>query len=100
MCDTKGVVYEGRTEGMNPYKARFAARTEARTLAEALVGADVFFGLSSGDIGHARNGDGAWRPTPSSSRSPTPTPKSPTTSRWPRGRMPSWPPAAPISPTR
>ena len=49
MCDTKGVIYEGRTEGMNPYKARFAVQTEARTLAEALVGADVFFGLSSGN---------------------------------------------------
>jgi malate dehydrogenase (oxaloacetate-decarboxylating)(NADP+) len=48
MCDTKGVIYEGRTEGMNPYKARFASKTEARTLSEALVGADVFFGLSSG----------------------------------------------------
>ncbi|MGP8245798.1 MAG: malic enzyme-like NAD(P)-binding protein, partial [Bryobacteraceae bacterium] len=48
MCDTKGVIYEGRTEGMNPYKARFAAHTECRTLAEALVGADVFFGLSTG----------------------------------------------------
>jgi malate dehydrogenase (oxaloacetate-decarboxylating)(NADP+) len=47
MCDTKGVIYEGRTEHMNPYKARFASNTEARTLAEALVGADVFFGLSS-----------------------------------------------------
>ena len=47
MCDTKGVIYEGRTEGMNAYKARYAANTEARTLAEALVGADVFFGLSS-----------------------------------------------------
>src|SRR5438128_4089861 len=47
MCDTKGVIYEGRTEGMNPYKARFASGTSARTLAEALVGADVFFGLSS-----------------------------------------------------
>jgi malate dehydrogenase (oxaloacetate-decarboxylating)(NADP+) len=47
MCDTKGVIYEGRTEGMNPYKARFATRTEARTLAEALTGADVFFGLST-----------------------------------------------------
>jgi malate dehydrogenase (oxaloacetate-decarboxylating)(NADP+) len=47
MCDTKGVIYEGRTEGMNPYKARYAARTDARTLAEALAGADVFFGLSS-----------------------------------------------------
>jgi malate dehydrogenase (oxaloacetate-decarboxylating)(NADP+) len=50
MCDIKGVVYEGRTEGMNPYMARFAAKTEARTLAEALVGADVFFGLSAGNI--------------------------------------------------
>ncbi len=48
MCDTKGVIYEGRTAGMNAYKARYAAKTEARTLAEALVGADVFFGLSSG----------------------------------------------------
>jgi malate dehydrogenase (oxaloacetate-decarboxylating)(NADP+) len=48
MCDTKGVIYEGRTEGMNAYKARFAARTECRTLTEALVGADVFFGLSTG----------------------------------------------------
>src|SRR6202163_926748 len=47
MCDTKGVIYEGRTEGMNPYKARYASQTKARTLTEALVGADVFFGLSS-----------------------------------------------------
>ena len=47
MCDTQGVIYEGRTEHMNPYKARYAARTEARTLAEALAGVDVFFGLSS-----------------------------------------------------
>ncbi len=48
MCDTKGVLYEGRTGGLNPYKARFVRRTEARTLTDALVGADVFFGLSSG----------------------------------------------------
>ncbi len=47
MCDTKGVIYEGRTEGMNPYKARYASQTAARTLTEALVDADVFFGLSS-----------------------------------------------------
>ena len=46
MCDTKGVIFEGRTEGMNPYKARYAAKTDKRTLTEALVGADVFFGLS------------------------------------------------------
>jgi malate dehydrogenase (oxaloacetate-decarboxylating)(NADP+) len=47
MCDTKGVIYKGRTEHMNVYKERFASDTSARTLAEALVGADVFFGLSS-----------------------------------------------------
>jgi malate dehydrogenase (oxaloacetate-decarboxylating)(NADP+) len=47
MCDTKGVIYKGRTDGMNPYKERFAAETTARTLAEALRGADVFFGLST-----------------------------------------------------
>jgi malate dehydrogenase (oxaloacetate-decarboxylating)(NADP+) len=47
MCDTKGVIYAGRTGHMNAYKARYAASTAARTLAEALVGADVFFGLSS-----------------------------------------------------
>jgi malate dehydrogenase (oxaloacetate-decarboxylating)(NADP+) len=46
MCDTKGVIYEGRTEHMNPYKARYASKTNARTLQEAMVGADVFFGLS------------------------------------------------------
>jgi len=50
MCDTKGVIYEGRTEHMNAYKARYASKTEARTLAEALTGADVFFGLSSGGV--------------------------------------------------
>ena len=47
MCDTSGVIYEGRTHGMNEYKARFTSTTSARTLAEALVGADVFFGLSA-----------------------------------------------------
>jgi malate dehydrogenase (oxaloacetate-decarboxylating)(NADP+) len=46
LCDTKGVVYEGRTEGMNPYKARLANKTQARSLADAFKGADVFVGLS------------------------------------------------------
>jgi malate dehydrogenase (oxaloacetate-decarboxylating)(NADP+) len=46
MADTKGVIYEGRAEGMNPYKARFAQKTAMRTLAEAIKGADVFAGLS------------------------------------------------------
>jgi len=47
LCDTKGVIYQGRTEGMNQWKSAHAVKTKARTLAEALVGADVFFGLSA-----------------------------------------------------
>lgn len=50
LVDTKGVVFRGRQEGMNPYKERFAADTKARTLAEAMVGADVFIGLSAPGI--------------------------------------------------
>src|SRR5712672_4237366 len=46
LCDTKGVIYEGRTEGMNQWKSAYAVKTSRRTLAEALVGADVFYGLS------------------------------------------------------
>jgi malate dehydrogenase (oxaloacetate-decarboxylating)(NADP+) len=46
LCDTKGVIYQGRTEGMNQWKSAHAAKTSARTLAQALEGADVFFGLS------------------------------------------------------
>ncbi|PKN12535.1 MAG: NADP-dependent malic enzyme [Deltaproteobacteria bacterium HGW-Deltaproteobacteria-4] len=47
MCDTKGVIYKGRVEGMNPYKELFAAETHFRTLEEAANGADVLFGLSA-----------------------------------------------------
>ena len=46
LCDSRGVIYKGREKGMNPYKERFARDTEARTLADALKGADVFAGLS------------------------------------------------------
>ena len=46
LCDTKGVVYQGRTEGMNSYKARFAQDTPHRTLAEVVKDADVLVGLS------------------------------------------------------
>jgi len=46
LCDTKGVIYQGRREGMNQWKSAHAANTKARTLAEALEGADAFFGLS------------------------------------------------------
>jgi malate dehydrogenase (oxaloacetate-decarboxylating)(NADP+) len=46
MCDKEGVVYDGRTVDMNPYKARFSRKTDKRTLLEAMTGADVFVGLS------------------------------------------------------
>jgi malate dehydrogenase (oxaloacetate-decarboxylating)(NADP+) len=46
MCDTKGVIYEGRRDGMNQWKSAHAVNTKRRTLAEAMEGADVFFGLS------------------------------------------------------
>jgi len=48
--DTKGVIFKGRTDGMNEYKAYFAAETEARTLADAMKGADVFCGVSGKGI--------------------------------------------------
>ncbi|MFV0280862.1 MAG: NADP-dependent malic enzyme [Rhodoblastus sp.] len=47
LVDTKGVVYRGRTEGMNQWKATYAVQTERRTLAEAVKDADIFFGLSA-----------------------------------------------------
>jgi malate dehydrogenase (oxaloacetate-decarboxylating)(NADP+) len=46
LCDTKGVIYKGRTEGMNQWKSAHAVETKARTLAQAFEGADVAFGLS------------------------------------------------------
>ncbi|AEI96075.1 NADP-dependent malic enzyme [Roseobacter litoralis] len=46
MCDTKGVIYQGRAEGMNQWKSGHAVATEARTLEEAMKGADVFLGVS------------------------------------------------------
>ena len=50
MCDSKGVIYRGREEGMNQWKSAHAAETDARDLAQALVGADVFIGLSTKDV--------------------------------------------------
>ena len=47
LCDTKGVIFKGRTEGMNDYKERLAAETDARTLEDAMVNADIFFGVSA-----------------------------------------------------
>ncbi|MFN2275133.1 MAG: malic enzyme-like NAD(P)-binding protein, partial [Anaerolineales bacterium] len=50
LVDSKGVVYQGRQEGMNKYKSRFAVETAARQLADAMQDADVFYGLSVADI--------------------------------------------------
>ncbi len=47
LCDTKGVVYEGRKEGMNQWKSAHAIQTDKRTLVEAMEGADIFFGVSA-----------------------------------------------------
>src|SRR5438552_6600303 len=47
LCDTRGVIYRGRTDGMNQWKSAHAVETKARTLAEAIEGADVVFGLSA-----------------------------------------------------
>src|SRR6478672_9082478 len=46
LCDSKGVIYQGRKEGMNQWKSAYAVKTKARTLTEALDGADALFGLS------------------------------------------------------
>jgi malate dehydrogenase (oxaloacetate-decarboxylating)(NADP+) len=50
LVDSKGVVYKGRTEGMNKYKERFIVETDARTLADAVRGSDVFYGLSVANV--------------------------------------------------
>ncbi|MFO1185440.1 MAG: NADP-dependent malic enzyme [Bauldia sp.] len=63
LCDTKGVVYKGRAEGMNQWKSAHAAETPARTLGDALKGADVVIGLSS---------KGAFSPNDIRSMSPQP----------------------------
>jgi malate dehydrogenase (oxaloacetate-decarboxylating)(NADP+) len=47
LCDTKGVVYRGRTEGMNQWKSAHAVETKARSLSDAMAGCDVFLGLSA-----------------------------------------------------
>ncbi|MCK4277777.1 MAG: NADP-dependent malic enzyme [Desulfurellaceae bacterium] len=50
VCDSKGVIYKGRKESMNPYKEKFAAETQARTLEQAMRGADAFLGVSAPHI--------------------------------------------------
>ena len=50
LCDSRGVIYAGRADGMNPYKEEFAVDTQARSLADALKDADVFVGLSQAGL--------------------------------------------------
>jgi len=50
MCDSRGVIYKGREEGMNPYKEEFAQDTKLRTLKEVMKGADVFIGVSVANV--------------------------------------------------
>ena len=98
--DTKGVIYKGRTEGMNPYKEQFARDTKARTLADALKGADVFLGLSGPNLLEARVAeDDGQGPDRLRHGQPGPGDHLPGRGR-PRARTSSWPPAAATTPTR
>jgi malate dehydrogenase (oxaloacetate-decarboxylating)(NADP+) len=73
LCDTKGVVYQGRTQGMNQWKSAHAANTKRRTLAEAMEGADVFFGLSAkGAVDQAMVKSMAARPMVAAMANPDP----------------------------
>ena len=99
VTDLAGVVYEGRTELMDEDKIQFAQKTEARTLAEVIQGADVFLGLSAGGVLKQDMVRGmAERPLIFALANPTPK-SCPTWSR-PCAMTPSWPLAALISRTR
>ncbi len=90
MCDEYGVVYAGREIAMDPYKAKFAAQTKLRTLSEALRGADMFLGLSVGNIVTAEM-------VKSMAAKPM---RSATKRHVKRGQMPSWRRAAATIRTR
>ena len=76
LCDTKGVVYQGRTEGMNQWKSAHAAETDKRTLAEAHGGRRHLLRPVGQGRADGRHGAVAWRRTRSSSPWPTPTRRS------------------------
>ena len=94
LCDTKGVVYQGRAEGMNQWKSAHAVKTDTRTLADALEGADVVLRPVGQGRADAAPWSSRWRRTRSSSPWPTRTRRS-RRKRWPRSApTPSWRPAA------
>jgi malate dehydrogenase (oxaloacetate-decarboxylating)(NADP+) len=99
LCDTKGVIYRGGKEGMSTYKERFAQDTELRTLAEAMIGADVFAGLS---VKGAITPDMVARWLPIRLFSPWRIPIRRSHTRKPKlaAAMSSLPPAAPTTPIR
>jgi malate dehydrogenase (oxaloacetate-decarboxylating)(NADP+) len=73
VCDSRGVIYSGRTESMDEYKSSFAVETELRTLSEAMQGADVFLGLSAGNLVKAEMVDSmSKRPIVFALANPTP----------------------------
>jgi malate dehydrogenase (oxaloacetate-decarboxylating)(NADP+) len=73
LCDTKGVIYSGRSDGMNQWKSAHAVDTKRRTLAEAMEGADVFFGLSvKGAVSQAMVNAMAPRPMIAAMANPDP----------------------------
>ena len=95
MCDRKGVIYQGRDEGMNQWKSAHAVDTDARTLTEALVGADVFLGLSAAgalkpemvkDMAPAPIIFAMANPDPEITPAESPRPRAPTRSSPPAGR--------------
>jgi malate dehydrogenase (oxaloacetate-decarboxylating)(NADP+) len=73
VCDSRGVIYSGRSESMDEYKSSFAVDTELRTLSEAMSGADVFLGLSAGNLVKAEMVDSmSERPIVFALANPTP----------------------------
>ena len=100
VSDIKGVVYKGRTEEMDPEKARYAQDTKARTLAEIVPGADVFLGLSAGGVLKPEMIAG-MAPQPADPGARQPGARDPARTRHAgRGPTPSSAPAARTTPTR
>jgi malate dehydrogenase (oxaloacetate-decarboxylating)(NADP+) len=99
MCDRKGVIHKGR-EDVDQWKSAHAVDTQARTLHEALVGADVFLGLSAAGALKARNGRRDGRPADHLRNGQPGSRKSGRRTRSRRVPTRSSPPAAPTFPTR
>ncbi len=90
LCDTKGVVYKGRTEGMNPYKERFAARYQAAHSGRGHAGRRCVARTLRQRRDHAGHGALHGGPIPSSSPWRIPIQRSPTRKRGPAATTSSW----------